>query len=97
MRFNKKSLGAAFLLAAALGVGAGVALNTDTIYPPESGKAFLQDKGYTVIGGGDYQWFNSCGKNVYAREFKVQDKDGKIFDKTVCYGPGFRYSPLFGS
>ena len=76
--------------------GAAVFFGPSVVAPRESGVSYLESRGYKVIEGGELDWFNTCGKNVPARGFRVESPEGKVHDQTVCYSLLGKYFPLFG-
>lgn len=80
-------------LSVATAVASGCA---DIRAPKDEGREWLEKKGYTNVTGGERDYWNSCGKNTYARGYDCTDKDGKRVHKTVCFGLFGKHSPLFG-
>lgn len=76
--------------------GAAIYFTPRVVAPRESGIRYLESRGYRVIEGGELDWFNTCGKNVPARGFRVEDSEGNIQDRTVCYSLFGKYFPLLG-
>jgi hypothetical protein len=81
------------------GVGAIglIATFNDAAHPVSQGQEYLTKKGYKNVEGGDVSIFNTCGKNVFARQYKVDNtQTGKTEQRTVCFtlfGPS---SPWIG-
>lgn len=76
--------------AAAIGLVVIVETARNNMYTAAEGATYLQEKGYTAIQGGERDYFNMCGKDVFARSYTAQDADGRTVTKTVCF------TPLFG-
>ena len=88
-----------FYSAAAVGfIGLAVGLNScsSQFHPESQGADFLKSEGYEVVGGGERDYFNGCGKNVTARSYEVRRNSGEIQEKTVCFGLFGPRFPLFG-
>lgn len=98
----KQTLGKIVLVGAAalgvLGIGTAVHEFNQAAHPVSQGQEYLAKKGYTNIQGGQSDYFNMCGKNVYARSYTATDPStGKAGEHTVCFTPIFGpHSPLFG-
>ena len=77
----------AFGLATVIGLTASFnALHS--IYSVEDGSDFLQDNGFEQVLGGQADYFNRCGRNVFAREYQVTvPGSGEAKDQVVCFAP----------
>lgn len=62
------------------------------------GAAWLDERGYTNIKGGDEaSYWNTHGKNVTSRTYVATDTEGQRVEKTVSFGLLGPHSPLFDS
>jgi hypothetical protein len=70
----------------------------ETAHPVSQGQEYLTDQGYKNISGGEADYFNGCGKNVFARSYDVTNpRTGERETRTVCFNPLFGPSgPLLG-
>ncbi len=80
---------------AVVGVASLLSTGCDVAYPRKKGKDWLEKQGYTNVTGGNIDYFNTCGKNVTARNYECDDKNGKHVKRTVCYGMLGPYAPIF--
>jgi len=93
---NRYAIGAAFGAVALVGAGIVTAIETGqrALYPPEYGADYLTSQGHLVLNGGERDYFNTCGRGVFARSYETVH-DNKVGEATVCFNPLFgRYQPL---
>jgi len=91
---------AGFYIAGIIGtMGLGLALYFGQVasFQPEDGAAFLEEKGYTEVSGGEsLDLFNLCGKGEIARNYDAS-QDGERVSRTVCYNYFWgTHLPFFG-
>ena len=99
MKISQGVLKGIFIAAAAAlcigGIGALEHANAN-LYPAVKGQQHLSENGYTVLGGGERDVFNTCGKGIYARSYEVITPSGAQAEQTVCFSPYMGpHTPLF--
>lgn len=85
-----KSITPLFYVAAAaaiVGIGVSIEATRRQINTVDEGAAYLAQRGYTAISGGERDFVNACGENIFARHYKATDPDGKKVGQTVCFNP----------
>lgn len=72
--------------AAVAALGAGVEITRRSMYPAAAGVELLTGMGYSAVTGGRRDFFNLCGKDVFARTYEARNPAGKAVRQTVCFG-----------